>query len=417
MKTILAAFTGIPNVDNVSQENATVGEWNLLANDMGQTPTMMLTYLDGNHPLSQWVGDSQWDIASWKAGPWANTTVNLSMPMTFTGDNADTDFKAIASGQWDSTINAVLNTWSSAGYKDIYLRPGWEMNGNWMSWSVSPANAGDFVAAFQHISQVAHTNTSASVHMVWSPNEGNYNSTPIASYYPGNAAVDIIAIDTYGAPVDRDTTPSASAVGPSDFTLNTALQMAKANGKPLALGETGGTDAAFPANLASVINASGVSVVYAGLWDSNVSGQDLRWASNPPVGAAWKNAFNDIASATAAIGTTPTPSTISHLSLILSDDAFRGNATFIAKVDGKVIGGPTQVTASHGFGQTQKFDFTGQWPAGSHTLEIDFTNDLYRPGVGDRNLYVNQIFYNGSPHLNTTSAMFSNGALTIPLHG
>jgi hypothetical protein len=458
MATKLAAFVGNPNIYSASEQTATTAEWNSLSAAVGQSPTMMLTYQDETHPLSQWVADAQWDVASWQASPWlAGVTPIISMPMSLQGDNADADFKAIASGAWDQTLTGILNSWASAGYSTLYLRPGWEMNGNWMDWSVTAGNAADFTAAFQHIASLAHSFTAATVKMVWSPNEGAYDPVPIANYYPGDPSVDVIAIDTYGAPVGNDTTPTAASTGANDFTLQTAISMAQAHGKPLALGETGGTDATFPTNLANVIAASGVTLDYVALWDANASGGNLIWSNNAADSAAWKAAYQQMAAASGSTGagatsgtsgssapggttlggstsgtgtsgtgtsgtgtsgggsTITTGGTISPatLTLLLSGNDFRGTPKFILKVDGQEIAGPTAVTAVHSSGQTESFSFSGPWATGTHSVEIDFVNDHYRGPVGARNLYVEQVSLNGTAYMTHEQSLSSTGVLTL----
>lgn len=418
MSTKLAAFVGNPNEYSATEQAATTAEWNSLTAAMGQAPTMMLTYLDETHPLSAWVGDAQWAVASWQASPWLTGVIpNISVPMTLQGNNADADFRAIASGAWDSALTGVLQTWSSAGYSTIYLRPGWEMNGNWMDWSLTSANAADFVAAFQHIAALAHSFTGATVKVVWSPNEGAYSSVPISSYYPGDQAVDIIGIDTYGAPIDSDSTPSATSTGPNDYTLQTALNMAQAHGKPFALAETGGTDATFPANLASVVAASGVPLDYVALWDANASGGNLIWSNNQADSAAWQAAYDKMAQSPGSLVVPPSSSNVisaSTLSVVLSGDRAHGAPQFTLKVDGTQIAGPTAVTAAHSNGQTQTFTFTDTLPPGSHTIEIDFVNDPSgsRWG-GHRNLYVEQVSVNGTPLLSHEASLYARGYINL----
>ena len=112
---------------------------------------------------------------------------------------------------------------------------------------------------------------------------------------------------------------------------------------------------------------------------------------------------------------TPTPPTVTpdQLTLVLSEDAYKGNAQFIVKLDGKQIGNPTQVTASHSAGKTQSFSFQGNWAAGSHDLEVDFINDAYAGPGHDRNLYVNQVQYAGTNYLSQTDPLYSNGAIHV----
>jgi hypothetical protein len=114
--------------------------------------------------------------------------------------------------------------------------------------------------------------------------------------------------------------------------------------------------------------------------------------------------------------TTPPPSPVvtpKTLTLALSEDAYRGNAQFIAKLDGSTIAGPTSVTTLHQSGTSEIFDYSGNWSSGEHDLEIDFVNDKYAGAGKDRNLYVDQVKFNGTSYLAQTSALFSNGAIHI----
>lgn len=293
MTAKLATFVGWPDYTSAATQGATTAAWNAFVGAVGQTPTMMLTYADPDHPLSQWVGDARWDASSWQSTPWlTGVTPIIGIPMAITGDGADTDFKAIIAGQWDQALDGMFQAWANAGYTSFMIRPGFEMNGSWVPWAVNPQNAADFTAAFQYIANFAHGFTAASIQVVWSPAEGNYSTgtVPVSLYYPGNSAVDVIGIDTYGEPSDIDSTPSAVSTGPSDFTLQSAIAMALANDKPFALAETGGIDATFPANLASIVAASGVQLSYIGLWDAVAGSTNLTWSQDPIVAAAWKSA-------------------------------------------------------------------------------------------------------------------------------
>lgn len=127
-----------------------------------------------------------------------------------------------------------------------------------------------------------------------------------------------------------------------------------------------------------------------------------NWYSEPGPGGTWT---------AIAAPTSPPPVVTSHqLVLILAEDRYQGDAKFIAKVDAKQIGSGT-VTALHNQGQTQSFTFTGQWSAGQHDVEINFTNDAWEgTATTDRNLYVENVKYDGGSFLNHEVAMFSNGA-------
>jgi hypothetical protein len=325
MTTALAAFTGFPNEWDPTQTADTLSEWNSLTHVMGQAPTMMLTYIDLTHPLSEWVSaDTAWEISSFALGPWLPGEVApiIGIPLALQGDNADTDFKAIISGQWDQTLHGVFQAWANAGYKSIDIRPGHEMNGNWYPWSVTSQNVADYVAAFQHVANLAHSFVGLSIKVVWSPNAVTYTTLPVSSYYPGNASVDVIGIDEYGPPLGTDALPSAVSTGPADYTLGTALAMAKADDKPFALAETSAMDTAFPASEAAAVVAAGVPVAYVALWDYNdPSAQNFDFSSSPTIAAAWKQAFATISSSSSQ---NQTPKTISIQAPGTVQEASRG---------------------------------------------------------------------------------------------
>ena len=101
------------------------------------------------------------------------------------------------------------------------------------------------------------------------------------------------------------------------------------------------------------------------------------------------------------------------LALSLSEDAYLGNAQFSVSVDGKQIGGAMTATASHASGQSQLLDVLSTLSAGAHTLAIDFLNDTYSAGVGDRNLYLNSASLNGSAIFNSALSLTHGGTQTI----
>ncbi|HEY0204172.1 MAG TPA: carbohydrate-binding domain-containing protein, partial [Acetobacteraceae bacterium] len=84
------------------------------------------------------------------------------------------------------------------------------------------------------------------------------------------------------------------------------------------------------------------------------------------------------------------------LVLNLSEDAFQGDAQFTVSVDGQQLGGVQSVTALHGVGGTQAFSFAASMAPGPHQVSVAFLNDLWQPGIGDRNLYVDAITVNGT---------------------
>jgi hypothetical protein len=102
--------------------------------------------------------------------------------------------------------------------------------------------------------------------------------------------------------------------------------------------------------------------------------------------------------------------------LALSEDAYNGNAQFIAKMDGKQLGAAQSVTALNSAGKTQSFTFSGTWGAGPHKVEVDFINDAFAGPGKDRNLTVDQVTYDGKAAMTQPSTLWSNGGVTIAVH-
>ncbi len=98
-----------------------------------------------------------------------------------------------------------------------------------------------------------------------------------------------------------------------------------------------------------------------------------------------------------AAGTAHVATGASPLVLQLSEDAYQGDAQFTVTVDGKALGGPQSVTASHAKGGVQNFAFGQAMAAGTHDVAVSFLNDAWGgTAATDRNLYVNAIDANGA---------------------
>jgi len=115
-------------------------------------------------------------------------------------------------------------------------------------------------------------------------------------------------------------------------------------------------------------------------------------------------------------GGTPTlPSvTPDQLSILLSGDSYQGAPRFMATIDGETLTpSPLAVSAVRGAG-TQSFAFTGNWGSGGHDVEISFVNDLWggTPDT-DRNVYVEQVYFNGTSVMTYYESLFSDGSVVI----
>jgi hypothetical protein len=116
----------------------------------------------------------------------------------------------------------------------------------------------------------------------------------------------------------------------------------------------------------------------------------------------------------AAIGTPDTPPTNTPkpptavnevgsgpdtLVIKVSEDAWKGDATYNVLVDGKQIGGTFTAKASHAAGETDTLTLHGDWNSSAHAVTFKFLNDAYGGTTGaDRNLYLEGVTYNGVSH-------------------
>lgn len=113
----------------------------------------------------------------------------------------------------------------------------------------------------------------------------------------------------------------------------------------------------------------------------------------------------------------PAPTTSDILDLHVSEDAWQGDAAFNVMIDGAKIGGVYNATASHAAGITQDISIPGNWGGGPHSIGIAFINDAWGGTVAtDRNLYVDQVAYDGVTASGAPKELMSNGTseFTVP---
>jgi hypothetical protein len=120
--------------------------------------------------------------------------------------------------------------------------------------------------------------------------------------------------------------------------------------------------------------------------------------------------------------TTPLPPAVigagtDRLVVNVSEDYYKGNAQFTVSIDGKQVGSTLTATVLHSSGGSQSFVLAGDFGAGQHTVAVDFVNDLYAGSPStDRNLYVNDIIYNGID-TKQSAALMANGVHSFAVSG
>jgi hypothetical protein len=159
---------------------------------MGRTPVLIDTYVEGGSGanvvanLQQMVTDAAYSANGIRDANtrWpARLTPVIGIPMAMSHETAEQGFQAIASGARDVIYRQVLLRYINDGFKTIYVRPGWEMNGTWNPWSVTPANVTGWVKAWQHLvtnmRDYARTN-GLTLKVMWNPGYGKYTDLPIS---------------------------------------------------------------------------------------------------------------------------------------------------------------------------------------------------------------------------------------------
>jgi hypothetical protein len=143
------------------------------------------------------VGDNASNIDhvlehAWSVG--ATPLVNVEFP-------AGTSAAAIAGQQaWTNTIStfaANVKLWlDKGGGRRLFIAPMAEMNGNWVSYGMDPANFK--VAYSKFINAFANRGIGGSqVRWVFAPNGWSTPPGRIVDYYPGHDLVDVIGISAY----------------------------------------------------------------------------------------------------------------------------------------------------------------------------------------------------------------------------
>jgi F5/8 type C domain/Glycosyl hydrolase family 26 len=251
---------------------------------------------------------------------------------------------------------AILDAFRDKGFRKIYLRIGWEQNGNWYGWQVrSEATRSAYIAAWRHVADLAHRYAIAygmTIETVWSPTASytNYGISEEESY-PGDAYVDIIAPTLY-SPV-WNPTRSADRTGYYDWStqqtvtlaawlanpvnrrhlwdhpgadywnptrgwgLPAAIELARSRGKRFGLAEVGTGNAGvttrgggpvdegeFPLYLAEHLApalAAGLQVEFVDIWAeaSGADGLNFLSGERPLEAAAWRD-FGAVMGAAAA---------------------------------------------------------------------------------------------------------------------
>jgi beta-mannanase len=204
----------------------------------------------------------------------------------------------IIAGKHDPYIDSWANAAKSFG-SEVWIRWGHEFNGNWYPWSVS-ANGHNpqlYVKAFRHIHDRFTRAGAFNVRWVWCVNAENvpqsdWNDPRRA--YPGDAYVDMIAMDGYnfGSTLPHSRWQSFAEIYDAPYELLTKAYP----GKPLMIGEvasatTGGDKAAWIREMDKALR-SRFHRVQGVVWFEAQKEADWRMTSSPAVLTASRSVWD-----------------------------------------------------------------------------------------------------------------------------
>lgn len=197
--------------------------------------------------------------------------------------------RQVAAGRHD----AYVRSWARAAARyggPVVIRFAHEMNGSWYPWSVGVnGNTGaDHAAAWNRVRGMFRSAGATQVRFRWNPNVPYAGSTPMAAAWPGDAAVDEVALDGYnwGTLLPGSTwTSFADLVGPGLAELG-ALTGRRVHVGETASTEVGGDKAAWIrgmfATVASDPRIAGVT------WFEHRKETDWRTVSSESAAAAFR---------------------------------------------------------------------------------------------------------------------------------
>ena len=302
----LGVYAGNPNGNDSSAESAFETQYASFVATMGTSPQFMDAFTDLTQDPSQWPSNASWTAWSWAQSVDASSlTPVIGVPMGASDEGSDPDqfYRNIMAGDYDNDYKGIVDGWAGQGFSTLDLRLGYEMNvAGYNPWYMGndPSTIADWVGAFQHLSTLLKSEGAqdgVNVQIVWNPAASGQSDSAqqVESAYPGDQYVDVIGTDIY----------NSSGASAGSWSLQDAIGLAEAHGKPIAIPETGagGTnygptdDPAFPAWLASTLAQTGAPPVdFVNVWDASADGDwDFSSAGSdkPQEAAAWAQHFGE----------------------------------------------------------------------------------------------------------------------------
>ena len=247
------------------------------------------------------IDGADWQLVPWSQWVLAQSGRNLSFAIPLLPTSGGT-LTECASGQYDVYWQNLANNLAYYGLHWAYLRLGWEMDGGWYPWG-APQGSGketSYAGCFRRVVQVMRQTQPASQwKFVWNPTTAWWSADYLAAVWPGDAYVDIVALDlydqswvtgTYPYPTNCDATCrlAAQQIAWNDYSwkLNTLRDFGAAHAKPMAIpewgvairpdGHGGGDNPYFVQKMSDFIQNAANNVVYHSYFDVSAVDIDAR---------------------------------------------------------------------------------------------------------------------------------------------
>jgi Glycosyl hydrolase family 26 len=290
------AKTMSPNAQRVIPDRQLLGAYNSNSPEkVIQFETWLGRKVDG---ILGYTGHANWrdydGSVGWAAWLWGkiDRRVLWSIPLIPKGAS----LTEAAAGNYNKHYRRAAEILAKYRPRDpvLYIRTGWEFNGDWFPWSAH-GKAEEFKGAFQNFVKEFRS-VSPRFRFEWNVNVGDVGMDPTTAY-PGDEYVDIIGMNFYW---NTSWDPSDPVAAFNDMVnrkwgLKWHQDFAKAHGKPTAYSEWGVMSNDGAAYIELVKEWFGKhDVVYQTYWNSDADFKGmLSKGEYPDTGNAYKASFGE----------------------------------------------------------------------------------------------------------------------------
>jgi len=239
-------------------------------------------------PADDWQGIT---APPWLIDAHANQQARLEYSLPMFPDGAGNSLAHCAAGDYDGHWRTLAENLVTAGLSGTIVRPGWEFNGAWYSWSAA-GHPRDYAQCFRSIVTTMRSVRGQRFGFDWNPTLGRHAMAAELAY-PGDPYVSYIGVDAYDtADVYRHRHGRAAAarawkqISKGDHGLAFWSRFAADHGKPLVIpewgvtagadGEGGGDDPAYIDHMFAFMTDPANHVAYEQYFDASSGFADHR---------------------------------------------------------------------------------------------------------------------------------------------